>query len=404
MLRRLFEGPIDRQAVVLALILTIAAGWMAARLVRRLAAAGLRALVRDTLAASSPLLRGPLRLLGGAAFMLVVAVLLFPAFDIAGLRPTTGVNLRRLGEWTFSHGLHVLLIVILAYAFVRMTALLARRFEHDMTVGTDLDALERGKRARTLSAVVQNFATVLIVGVAGLMVLAELQLDITPILTGAGIVGLAVGFGAQTLVRDIISGFFLILENQVRVGDEAAINGTAGLVEAINLRTIVLRDIEGTVHVFPNGAINTLANRSKDFSYYVIDLAVSYYDDSDRVAEVLREIGAKMQSDPVFGPAILEPIEILGIDSFTEWSARLKARVKTAPLRQWEVGRELRRRIIKAFRQHGFGIPFPVPATAVQPGHSTPLPALSEPESPGRVEGPDREKPGTDVGDRSAGL
>ena len=179
------------------------------------------------------------------------------------------------------------------------------------------------------------------------MVLKEFQLDITPILTGAGIVGLAVGFGAQTLVRDIISGFFLILENQVRVGDEAAINGTPGLVEAINLRTIVLRDIEGTVHVFPNGAINTLANRSKDYSYYVIDLAVSYYDDSDRVAEVLREVAAELQSDPAFGPSILEPIEILGIDAFTEWAARLKARIKTVPLKQWEVGRELRRRIVQ---------------------------------------------------------
>src|SRR5687767_11965928 len=118
MLTRLFEGPIDLQAVLLGLTLTIAAGWLAARVVRRLAAAGLRALVRDTLAASSPLLRGPLRLLGAAAFLLVVGVVLFPAFQIAGLRPTTGVNLRSLGEWTFSHGLHVLLIVIMAYALV----------------------------------------------------------------------------------------------------------------------------------------------------------------------------------------------------------------------------------------------------------------------------------------------
>src|SRR5205085_5844438 len=122
--------------------------------------------------------------------------------------------------------------------------------------------------------VVRNVLTAVVVGVGGLMVLRELNVDIAPVLTGAGIVGLAVGFGAQTLVRDIISGFFLILENQVRVGDVAAINGTGGLVEAINLRTIVLRDLEGTVHVFPNGAINTLANRTKDFSYYVVDIAM----------------------------------------------------------------------------------------------------------------------------------
>jgi small-conductance mechanosensitive channel len=381
MLTRLFEGSIDRQSVLLALALTIAIGWLAARLVRGLAAAALRVVARDRFAESHPLLRGPLRLLAVAAFLLVVAILLFPAFQIVGLRPRTGLNLRMLGDWTFSHGLNVLLIVILAYAVMRITALLALRFEHDMTVGTGLDAMERGKRARTLSAVIQNFMTVLIGGIAVLMVLKEFQLDITPILTGAGIVGLAVGFGAQTLVRDIISGFFLILENQVRVGDEAAINGTPGLVEAINLRTIVLRDIEGTVHVFPNGAINTLANRSKDFSYYVIDLAVSYYDDSDRVAGVLRDVAAELQRDPVFGPSILEPIEILGIDSFTEWAARLKARIKTVPLKQWEVGRELRRRVIKAFRQHGFAIPFPVPNTAVQP-ESAP-----GPETPGEPKG-----------------
>jgi small conductance mechanosensitive channel len=377
MLTRLFEGPIDRQAVLLALALTLAAGWLAARLVRGLAAAGLRALVRDRLGVSNPLLRRPLRLLGAAAFLLVVGVLLFPAFQIAGLRPTTGVDLRAIGNWTFSHGLNVLLIVIMAYALVRVTALLALRFEQDMTEGTGLDAQERGKRARTLSAVARNFTTVLVVGIAALMVLKEFRLDITPILTGAGIVGLAVGFGAQTLVRDIISGFFLILENQVRVGDEAAINGTPGLVEAINLRTIVLRDIEGTVHVFPNGGITTLANRSKDFSYYVLDVSVSYYDDSDRVAEALREIGAELQGDPEYGPSILEPIEILGIDAFSDWSARMKARIKTVPLRQWVIGRELRRRIIKAFGRQGFAIPFPVPSSAVPPGRAGQGPGLA---------------------------
>jgi small conductance mechanosensitive channel len=135
------------------------------------------------------------------------------------------------------------------------------------------------------------------------------------------------------------------------------------------LRTIVLRDIEGTVHVFPNGAINTLANRSKDFSYYVIDVAVSYYADPDRVAEVVRATGDALRSDPAFGPFILEPIEVLGIDSFTEWSAQLKARIKTVPLKQWDIGRELRRRLMKAFVEHNIPIPFPVPSTAVPPEH-----------------------------------
>jgi small conductance mechanosensitive channel len=368
MLDRMFDGPIDPWAVLLAMVVTLAAAWIAARTVRRLAAAGLRTLVRDTLASSSPLVRRPLRLVAAAAFLLVVLVLLFPALEIAGLRPQAGIHLATLATWAFGPGLQVVLIAILAYALVRMTALLVRRFEHEMTLGVGLDALERVKRARTLGSVVRNVLTALVIGIAVLMALPKFGLDISPALTGAGILGLAVGFGAQALVRDIISGFFLILENQVRVGDVAAINGTAGLVESINLRTIILRDIEGTVHVFPNGAINTLANRTKDFSYYVVDLALSYYDDPDRLAAVLREIGEGLQTDPAFGPSILEPLEILGVDGFTEWAVQMKVRIKTVPLKQWEVGRELRRRIVKAFGEHGFAIPFPVPSTAVRPG------------------------------------
>ena len=178
-------------------------------------------------------------------------------------------------------------------------------------------------------------------------------------LTGAGIAGLAVGFGAQTLVRDVISGFFLLLEDQVRVGDVAAINGTGGLVEQLNLRTIVLRDSEGTVHVFPNGAITTLANKSKDHSFYVIDLPVSYHQDPDRIVAMLREIGGELQSDPAYGPFILAPLDILGLDAFADWWMVIKLRIKTVPLKQWYVGRELRRRIKKAFDAAGIEMPAP---------------------------------------------
>jgi len=364
---RLFEEPSDLRAALVALLATVAVAWVSARLARRVAATGLRALVQDTMSASSPHVRGPLRIVAAAAFIFAAAILLVPALEMAGLRPRTGVHLPALSAWTFGSGLRVLLIILVAYALVRMTSLLVRRFEHEMSVGTNLDALERGKRARTLGSVVHKVTTALIVGIAMLMVLGEFGVNIAPVLTGAGIAGLAVGFGAQTLVRDIISGFFLILENQVRVGDAAGINGTDGVVEAINLRTIVLRDIEGTVHVFPNGAINTLANRSKDFSYYVVDLSVSYYDDTDRVAATIREVGDSLQTDPAFGSSILAPIEILGVDAFGEWAITMKARIKTMPLKQWEVGRELRRRLIKAFERNGFAIPFPVPGSAVNP-------------------------------------
>ncbi|MEP6592608.1 MAG: mechanosensitive ion channel family protein [Acidobacteriota bacterium] len=362
---RLFEGVVDGRLLLVALLSTLAAAWLAERLMRRAAAVWLRDLTGDaSLLLSSPHVRGLLRLIGAGTFLLAFAIVIFPAFEMAGLRPRAGVHLRTLANWTFESGLRIVLITVLAYTLVKTVTLLVRRFEHRMNQITDLDALERAKRARTLGSVVQKGTTVLVIGVAILMVLQVLNFDIAPVLTGAGIAGLAVGFGAQTLVRDVISGFFLLLENQVRVGDVAAINGAAGVVEAINLRTIVLRDLEGTVHVFPNGAITTLANRSKDFSYYVVDLAVSYFDDTAAIAAVLREIGAGLQADPVFGPAILEPIEILGVDAFGDWSLKFKARIRTVPARQWFVGRELRRRIIIAFEQHGFTIPFPVAATA----------------------------------------
>jgi small conductance mechanosensitive channel len=368
MWRRLFDGPVQWQQIVAAVAPTVVLAWLGARIAKRLAAAAMRAIVQDTLAPTSPLVRAPLRLVSLAAFVLLVGVLLFPAFELVGLRPRAGIHLRRIADWSFDHGLRVLLIGILAYALIRTTRLLVSRFEHELNLHTGLDALERAKRARTLGSIINKVATAVIAGIAVLMTLREINVDIAPVLTGAGIVGLAVGFGAQTLVRDVISGFFLILEDQVRVGDVAAINGTGGTIEAINLRTIVLRDVEGTVHVFPNGAIQTLANKSKDFSYYVIDLGISYRENPDRVAAVLRDIGAKLQADPAFAPWILEPLEIMGVDAFGDWAVMLKLRIKTVPLKQWEVGRELRKRIRARFEQEDIEIPFPERVVTVKEG------------------------------------
>lgn len=361
MWNRFFEadGPVEWKVIVAAVVPTLLLAWLGARTAKRLAAAALLAIVNDTVAPSSPLVRGPLRVVFIAVFISLLALLLFPAFELVGLRPRAGVGLETIGLWAFDSGLQVLLIVSLAYALIRATALLVSRFEHELNQGTSLDALERAKRARTLGSLINKVATVVIGSVALLMTLGKFGLDITPVLTGAGILGLAVGFGAQTLVRDIISGFFMILEDQVRVGDVAMINGTGGLVEGINLRTIVLRDLEGVVHVFPNGGIQTLANRTKDYSYYVIDLDISYREDADRVAATLRDIAGEMREDDRFAPFILEPLEILGVDGFRDWSVVLKMRIKTVPLKQWEVGREFRRRIRKRFEEEGIQTPFP---------------------------------------------
>ena len=356
---RVFDAPPQWQLVLAALLPALLIAWLGARLVRRVATRALHALVRDTVAQSSPLVRGPLRLIGAATFVLVLGLVIAPVFEIAGLRPRTGIGLRALATWAFDSGLRILLIGALAYALVRAITLVTSRFEHELNLGTTLDALEQAKRARTLGSLIRNVALALIGGISTLMILRELGVDITPVLAGAGVVGLAVGFGAQTLVRDVISGFFLILEDQVRVGDVAAINGQGGLVEAINLRTIALRDFDGTVHVFPNGAITTLANRSKDFSFYVIDVGIAYQEDPDRVMSALATVGAELQADDRFGPHILAPLEVVGVDAFADSAVQLKMRIKTVPLKQWEVGRELRRRILKAFRDLDIEIPFP---------------------------------------------
>jgi moderate conductance mechanosensitive channel len=357
--QRAFAAPAEWQSITLAVALSAVIAWLVARLARRTVSRLLKGILADAVTTASPLVRAPLRLVATAVFFLVFVIVAVPIFELAGLRPRAGIGLRTLATWAFTSGLRVVLIAVIAFVLVRLVTLLVKRFEHEVNVGTTLDALERAKRARTLGSLIRNVAAAVIVGIATLMILRELRIDIAPVLAGAGILGLAVGFGAQTLVRDIISGFFLILEDQVRVGDVAAINGTGGLVEAINLRTIVLRDSEGTVHVFPNGAINTLANRSKEFSFYVIDLGISYREDPDRVTAVLREVGGEMQKDDKYGALILAPLEVFGVNAFADWSVQIQLRIKTVPMKQWEVGRELRRRILKAFEEHGIEIPAP---------------------------------------------
>lgn len=218
---------------------------------------------------------------------------------------------------------------------------------------------EAGKRIDTLSRLLHQGGRLIIIVLVVMVILSKVGVPIGPLLAGAGVFGLAIGFGAQSLVRDIISGFFIILENQVRVGDVAIVNGTGGLVEQINFRTTVLRDLSGTVHVFPNGTIDTLSNMTNDWSGYVFDLGVAYKENTDKVIDVIKEVGAALQADPEFGPAILEPLEIFGVDKFGDSAVVIKGRIKTKPILQWSTGREFNRRIKLAFDERGIEIPFP---------------------------------------------
>jgi small conductance mechanosensitive channel len=214
-------------------------------------------------------------------------------------------------------------------------------------------AAEATRRANTLGRVLNNVTWAVVVGIGVTMVLSEFGMNIMPIITGAGIVGIALGLGAQNLVRDVIGGFFLILENQVRVGDVAIINGTGGSVEAINLRTIVLRDLRGTVHVFPNGGISHVSNLTKEWSRCVIDVPVSHEADVDRVIVVLAEIGDNLCADPQFKPLILDKPEVLGVEDISDVLVTMRVAVKTLPLKQWIVAREFRRRIKIRFDREG---------------------------------------------------
>lgn len=262
-----------------------------------------------------------------------------------------------------AHGVRIVIILVSAYLINRIIKALVvkgreRLAEHFASRHGPIDT-ETQKRATTLTAIARKTISIVIWVVAIIMALREAGFDVTPILAGAGVAGVAVGFGAQNLVRDVISGAFLLLEDQIRVNDVAVINGTGGLVEQINLRTTVLRGLDGTVYVFPNGTINTLANMTHDFSYYVFDMGVAYKEDTDHVAEVMKEVADNLMKEEKYAKLILAPLEILGVDKFADSAVIVKARIKTVPIQQWTVGREMNRRIKKKFDELGIEIPFP---------------------------------------------
>jgi small conductance mechanosensitive channel len=258
--------------------------------------------------------------------------------------------------------LRLLLILVLLWVAVSAVKLLLRRMERQLVALAQSRGeapSEAKKRAETLVRLLRQGVVILVWAVGALVALREIGLEIGPVLASVGVAGLAVGFGAQNLVKDVISGFFLILENQVRIGDVAVVNGTGGLVERISFRTIVLRDLHGTVHVFPNGSVNTLANMTQEWSAFVFDIGVAYKEDVDRVIPIMRRVGEDMRADAYFGASILESIEIFGVDEFADSAVVIKGRIKTAPIKQWEVGREYRRRLKQAFDREGVEIPFP---------------------------------------------
>ncbi len=263
-----------------------------------------------------------------------------------------------LKDWAIVHGLKIIVVLIVAFLAIKIFGALINRFVRLLNRRHEDDS-EYQKRTQTLSSVSHYAVDIVVILVAGMIVLRESGIDIGPILAAAGVVGLAVGFGAQSLVKDVIGGFFILMEDQIRVGDVVEIAGKSGVVEQVTLRMVVLRDLHGHVHYVTNGQIDTVTNMTKDFSRYVFDIGVAYREDVDEVIKVIEQVDEDLRSDPEFGTLILEPIEVLGLNEFADSAVVIKARTKTKPIEQWRVGREFNRRLKKKFDEVGIEIPFP---------------------------------------------
>ena len=281
-------------------------------------------------------------------------------------------------------GLRVVLVLVVAWVAMRLVRAALARMERRLVERAASDhesGPEAAKRAETLTRLLRQAAGIAIWVVVAMVVLRELGVDIAPLLAGAGVLGLAVGFGAQNLVRDVITGFFFILENQIRVGDVAIINGTAGVVERLNFRTVVLRDLAGTVHVLPNGAITSVSNMTKDWSAYVMDIGVSYNSEPDQVIGIMQRVGDELRADDYFGPLIPQPVEIFGVNEFADSAIVIKGRIITRPGHQWECGREYLKRLKRAFGEAGVEIPYPHRSIEVSDAHGPLTARLLEAEA-----------------------
>lgn len=279
--------------------------------------------------------------------------------------------------WLGTTGLRIMIIVLISSLAIKGSRLLAEKtfaFLIREKEGTELK-----KRADTLSSVVRWVLLSAILAITSMVILQDLGFAIGPILAGAGVVGVAVGFGAQTLVKDVITGFFILMEDQIRVGDVVEIVGKSGVVERVTLRMVTLRDLSGNVHFVRNSDISVVTNMTKDYSYYVFEVGVAYKENIDDVIKVLQQIDEEMRSDPNYRSDIIEPLEILGLDKFADSAIIVKARTKTLPICQWRVGREFNRRIKNTFDRLNIEIPFPHTTVYMgtdKSGQAPPLPIL----------------------------
>ena len=273
---------------------------------------------------------------------------------------TLGKWTEQVVPWLLTHGIRVVLVVVFAFILDRiLQRVIVRAVRASVRPDENTSAEAEQKREDTLIRIFSGALNILIVIIAIMMVLQEVGIEVGPLIAGAGIVGLAVGFGGQYLIRDIITGLFLMLENQYRIGDVVTIEGFSGSVQDISLRKTTLRDLNGTVHHIPHGSITKVSNQSKDFARVNMDIGVGYKTDIRHLEEVINRIGTELAGDPAFSESIISPPQFVRINEFADSAIVVKILGDTKPLKQWEVAGEFRRRLKEAFEKEGIEIPYP---------------------------------------------
>lgn len=262
--------------------------------------------------------------------------------------------------WLLNHGIRIVFIAVFAYILIRiLNKFIERAVRLAVVADSQISPEAENKREETLIHIFKFTIKVVIWIIAGLMILEEFGVQIAPILAAAGIVGIAFGFGGQYLIKDIISGLFIILENQYRIGDIVAFDKVSGLVENITLRKTTLRDMDGTVHHIPHGEVKTVSNYSKDFSRINLNVGIAYNSDLEKVIRLVNKVGQELFNDDNFKEMLVTPPQFLRVDNLEDSSVVIKIVADTKPLKQWELTGELRKRLLIAFNKEGIEIPFP---------------------------------------------
>ena len=300
---------------------------------------------------------------GGGAVLRTLVDLPLSILGAAVLLEIWGVSVVKFlstpaGETVLARGALIALVIVAGLALIRLSNATVLSLLRPRVLDR-VRSREAGRKLQTLAPLAQTSVKLLVVLVGSLLILQLVGVETGPLLAGVGIFGLAVGFAAQSLIKDVINGLFILTEGSVDAGDVVNVGGVSGLVEKVTLRSVRLRDLSGNVHFVPNSTIDHVENMTKDYSRYLLDVGVGYREDTDEVVSIMKEVDEAMRQDPQYGRDMLEPIEILGVDRFEDSAVIVRGRLKTRPIKQWSIGREFNRRLKKAFDEKGIEIPFP---------------------------------------------